>query len=92
MSLHIRHARGFWKVAIGETRYRKVLLLDGLCLEKMTLREIKKKQKKREVEIRKTKHAKEIKLYTTAMSQETPVAVIGPTLWKESPQRNRKSN
>lgn len=52
----------------------------------------KKKQKKREVEIRKTKHAKEIKLYTTAMSQETPVAVIGPTLWKESPQRNRKSN
>ena len=48
MSLHIRHARGFWKLAIGETRYRKVLLLDGLCLEKMTLREIKKKNRKRE--------------------------------------------
>ena len=46
MSLHIRHARGFWKLAIGETRYRKVLLLDGLCLEKMTLREIKKKTEK----------------------------------------------
>ena len=92
MLLHIRHGRSFWKLAIGETRYRKILFLDGLCLEKMTLRQIKKNIKKGRSRDQKQKHANEIKLYTTVMSEETTVAVIGPTLWKKEPQRNRKSN